>query len=387
MCNSAFNWENLTTFARDKQRKVFMMKNIFLILLCLVTTKATLAQISYDVTLDESTIKGMAYLISMEDQTLIDSTEVHKDGTIRFRGEAKTPVMACISSNKTLSGSTCMLVLDDSPLKMEKNGNGTMKLKKASELNENLQGILTKLRETGNKNVSLIQEYNSLSQKGDLSDAAIKRIKKQREEIKDEIKTIMQESMIVNRNNIIPVLLLQQGIEDIGINFAEKFLKIYPYKDRPSLKSVHDRIKSEKAKASGKMIDFTMPDITGKDRKLSDFVGNGKYILVDFWASWCGPCLREMPHVKAAYEKYKDKGFDIVGVSLDKDKSAWENAINRLGMEWNHLSDLKGWYSKGAQVYNIRSIPATILFDPEGNIIATNLRGNQLEEKLKEVLK
>ena len=363
------------------------MKKTYITLLCLAALQATQAQISYDVTLDESTIKGMAYLISMEDQTLIDSTEAHKDGTVRFRGEAEMPVMACISSNRTLSGSTCMLVLDDSTLKMEKNGNGTMKLKKASVLNENLQTILTKLKETGNKNVSLIQEYNSLAQKGNLSDAAIKRIKEQREEIKDEIKTIMQESMIVNRNNIIPVLLLQQGIEDMGIDFAEKFLKIYAYKDRPSLKPVHDRIKSDKAKASGKMIDFTMPDITGKERKLSDFVGNGKYILVDFWASWCGPCLREMPHVKAAYEKYKDKGFDIVGVSLDKDKNAWENAINRLGMEWNHLSDLKGWYSKGAQVYNIRSIPATILFGPEGNIIATNLRGNQLEEKLKEVLK
>ena len=93
-----------------------------------------------------------------------------------------------------------------------------------------------------------------------------------------------------------------------------------------------------------------------------------------------------MPHVKAAYQKYKDKGFDIVGISLDNNKTAWEKAVKQLELEWNHLSDQKGWYSKGAQTYNIRSIPATILFDPEGRVVATNLRGTQLEEKLQEVL-
>ena len=137
------------------------MKKTYITLLCLAALQTAQAQISYDVTLDESTIKGMAYLISMEDQTLIDSTEAQKDGTIRFRGETEMPVMACISSNGALSGSTCMLVLDDKPLKMEKTGNGTMKLKRASELNENFQAIHPNLKEAKTKNASLIQDYTA----------------------------------------------------------------------------------------------------------------------------------------------------------------------------------------------------------------------------------
>lgn len=363
------------------------MKKIYFMTLCLAALQSVKAQISYDVTLRESTIKGKAYLISMEDHRLIDSTDVQKNGTIHFRGKTAEPVMACISSNTTLNGSTCMLVLDDNTLKMEKAENGTMDLKKASKWNKDFQNLLTRLKETGSKNVGLIQEYNALVQKGNIPEAELARIKKQRDAIKTEIRTIMRNGLTENKDNIIPVLLLQQGIEDIGISFAENFLKDYPYKNRPSLKSVHDRIKAEKSKSGGGMMtDLTMPDIKGKERNLSDFVGQGKYVLVDFWASWCGPCIREMPHIKAAYQQYKDKGFDIVGISFDKDKAAWERAVKQLGLEWHHLSDLKGWYSKGAQVYNIRSIPATILFDPEGRIIATNLRGSQLQEKLKEVL-
>lgn len=128
---------------------------------------------------------------------------------------------------------------------------------------------------------------------------------------------------------------------------------------------------------------FTLKDMAGNTVSLSDF--KGKVVYIDFWASWCGPCRKENPNVVAQYKKYKDKGFDILGVSLDRDHGAWKRAIEQDGLPWHHISDLKGWQSQHAQLYSINSIPQTVLVDKEGKIIARNLRGESLEAKLKEL--
>lgn len=113
----------------------------------------------------------------------------------------------------------------------------------------------------------------------------------------------------------------------------------------------------------------------------------GKYVLIDFWASWCGPCRKENPNVVRMYEKYKDKGFEIYGVSLDQNKAAWLNAIKADNLTWTHVSDLKFWNSAAAVTYGVQAIPFSVLLDPQGNILAKNLRGETLEAKLAEVLK
>ncbi len=130
--------------------------------------------------------------------------------------------------------------------------------------------------------------------------------------------------------------------------------------------------------------EITMPDVNGKNFSLSSL--KGKYVLVDFWASWCGPCRMENPNVVEAYNKYRNKNFTILGVSLDKTKEAWVKAIKEDGLTWNHISDLKFWNSEAVTLYGFNGIPYNVLIDPAGKIIANNLRGSELERKLGEVL-
>lgn len=130
--------------------------------------------------------------------------------------------------------------------------------------------------------------------------------------------------------------------------------------------------------------EIAMPDADGNIRKLSDL--RGKVVMVDFWASWCRPCRGENPNVVRLYAKYHDMGFDIYSVSMDKDRASWLKAIKDDGLVWpNHVSDLNGWTSSGGATYGIMSIPATVLIDREGKIIARNLRGADLERKLAEI--
>ncbi|MEM0994112.1 MAG: TlpA disulfide reductase family protein [Bacteroidota bacterium] len=166
--------------------------------------------------------------------------------------------------------------------------------------------------------------------------------------------------------------------------FGEKFVEKYKNTAPAAARAIEKQIAAAKAFVIGATApDFTQKTPEGEEMSLSDL--KGKVVLVDFWASWCGPCRKENPNVVRMYEKYKAKGFEILGVSLDRQQSRWLQAIKADGLTWAQVSDLKGWQNEVAQIYGVRSIPSTVLVDAEGKILARDLRGIALERKLEEV--
>lgn len=161
--------------------------------------------------------------------------------------------------------------------------------------------------------------------------------------------------------------------------------KIDPSLDEhPYTKQLDEYIRLAAFTEGSDMPDFTLPDQNGKKIKLSDF--RGKYVLIDFWASWCGPCMREMPNIVKLYKECKGKDFEILGVSLDSKKDAWLGAIKKNNMKWPQVSDLEMWSTAPAKLCNVTAIPYTVLIDPQGKVVALGLRGEELIQKVKEVL-
>ncbi len=195
--------------------------------------------------------------------------------------------------------------------------------------------------------------------------------------------------------------LIQQGVTSLNIGaLSQAFIDVMSNKDKQFsneaanaiIQSYFQEIAQKKMSEGdggdlmGKTIpDFEQADPNGKMVNIKSF--RGKYVLIDFWASWCGPCRGENPNVVAAYNKYKNKNFTVLGISLDKSKDAWLGAVEKDGLTWTQLSDLKFWSNAVAQQFGIQSIPQNFLIDPNGVVIGKNLRGEALEAKLESILK
>jgi len=156
----------------------------------------------------------------------------------------------------------------------------------------------------------------------------------------------------------------------------------------PYLRKVKELREADKATAVGQTFtDFEQNDLTGKPVKASDIVKKNKFTLIDFWASWCGPCIAEMPAMKKAYSDFHAKGFEVLGVSLDQEADVWKATVARLKLPWPQVSDLKGWDNAAAKLYSIQSLPFNVLVDQNGKINTKNVRDEDLYNKVAELLK
>jgi peroxiredoxin len=234
----------------------------------------------------------------------------------------------------------------------------------------------------------IYEKYSEVKKQGNAAELAI--LEKQLDSLDNVQTSIFKDFITGNPNSFVaPVILsrIQYGMEGEEIQgYLQKFTP--EVMKSKSAKSLADRVVVLQSVSVGKMApDFTQNDSIGTPVKFSDVYSKHEYTLIDFWASWCGPCRAENPNVVAVWKDFNAKGFHVLGVSYDTDKAKWLKAVASDKLTWSQLSDLKGWSNATAKIYGINSIPANLLVDKTGKIIAKNLRGEKLREKIGELLK
>ena len=323
-------------------------------------------------------------LIDQITKSTIDSTVV-ADGTFSMTGKADKDALLAVK----IEGTPWMFQFfnDGTPVTLDPE----QKTVTGSELNNKLTEYDLKSEELHEEFYAFRKSLNGLSDEEIAAKMPEYRAKLQA--ITDFFDQLFEE----NKDNIIPAAFIRtyQSLKG-NDKFTELFESGAAYAAHPfalNVKQKADEAAAKRKEAEEKkqaiidqqFLDLEEPDVDGNMHKLSEYVGKGKWVLVDFWASWCGPCKKEMPNVVEAYKKFHDKGFEVVGLSFDNKKEPWVKAITEWEMPWIHLSDLKGWDSAPHDVYTVNSIPDNLLIDPEGKVVARCLRGEALAAKLQEI--
>lgn len=359
----------------------------------------------------------LLYLCLMDDgekakEVVLDSAKVKK-GKFSFSGVRQTPNIALI---KDRDGETYPLILEKGKIVI----NLTTRTVGGTPLNDTLdvawkgmQSVINNNKQIVESNISLVMSRKS----GESFREALKRdtafaaIWRKNVEIdlaqRDSIRAFVKE----HQNSLVGVFLLSLEevpmyyslLEDMMSEASPVFSQHVLVKDK--LEKMRQRARRFEAEREKKMTpeereeqkkrqamdakikigerfpDAKVKDNAGEIKQLSDYVGKGKYVLIDFWASWCGPCRKEMPNVKATYEKYASKGFEVISISVDKQQKPWRSAIEELGMNWTQVLNVDA-----ADIYGIYAIPKTFLVDPTGIVIDRNLRGKKLEKALSKLV-
>lgn len=345
----------------------------------------------------EYTVKGdfvneefegqLVYLEKMEDSDIvaIDTTEII-DGKFTFKSKIDKPEIRFISVGESMERPRTMFLAEPGTINVKYDDSFTIS---GTPTNDAYNDYMVKQNEFNIQARQLADQFNAASQDGSMNEELEAQIREDFNKVMEQNMAITQEFI---KENIDNDLGQQMFLSTANMLTPEQQREILAnanneFKSNKNVERILENLKALEAVAVGKdYIDFTMKDPEGNEVSLSDYVGKSDYLFIDFWAAWCGPCISEMPNVVDAYNTYKDKGLEIVGVSFDDDKDKWLEAVKSLNMTWPQMSDLNGWDNDAVKFYAIQGIPHTILLDKEGKIIAKDLRGTQLKEKLAELM-
>jgi peroxiredoxin len=341
---------------------------------------------SYTINGNINGLKGEVILYTLNDAGVPapSDTVSTENGEFTFKGSVATPYMARL----TLNGARAPeFFLENTAITITGQVDSLGKLTfSGSKLQDIVNGVNEKVNALNPQMKELFDAFQKAQAAND--EGALAVLEARQDSLEHVQMDIQKQAVAANSSNA------------AGPYFAYKRLRYYLELDEmkamaaafqgDALKDIYatqlnDYIKVQETVAVGQIApEFEMENPDGKIIKLSDY--RGKYLMIDFWASWCGPCRRENPNVAKLYNSVKGRDFDILGVSLDTDRESWLKAIKDDGLVWHHVSDLKGWDNRVAKLYGVSSIPHTVLLDKEGKIIGKNLRGEQLSEKIKELV-